>query len=266
MQDALQVGLEAGAGEEAVSALVSQICPTKPSATSSATDEAAEQFFLEVDLGSFAGLPPVLRDFATIKELVKPSSGEQHQKAFSAAVAAQKVSGGKRAVDSVLSAFALSKFGKAKLKEVGKAIEMGAVAKAKNTAADHALKALQDLLKDLKAKEVFSASSATFHEFDKKVSVLANATSSASPGTAAMGESVLHVLNFCIAQVVQEFVKIIGSDWETEKIIKAITGMQDVFTSMEKSWRTWHTETQQKIIQDDKSYTTCPALYLFRAV
>ena len=81
-----------------------------------------------------------------------------------------------------------------------------------------------------------------------------------------MGESVLHVLNFCIAQVVQEFVKIIGSDWETEKIIKAITGMQDVFASMEKSWRTWHTETQQKIIQDDKSYTTCPVLYLFRAV
>ena len=266
MQDALQVGLEAEAGEEVVSALVSQICPTKPSATSSATDEAAEQFFLEVDLGSFAGLPPVLRDFATIKELVKPSS-EQHQKAFSAAVAAQKVSGGKRVVDSVLSAFALSKFGKAKLKEVGKAIEMGAVAKAKNTAADHALKALQDLLKDLKAKEGdVNVSSATFHEFDKKVSVFANATSSASPGTAAIGESVLHVLNFCVAQVVQEFVKIIGSDWETEKIIKAITGMQDVFTSMEKSWRTWHTETQQKIIQDDKSYATCPAWHLFRAM
>ena len=191
--------MELEAGEQVVVALVSQICPTKPSA-SSATDEAAEQFFHEVDRASFNAFPKVLQDSATITEVLKPSGDEQRQtEALAAGVEAQKMSGGKRAVDSVLSAFALSKFGKAKLRDAGKAIEMGAVEKAKSTAAVHALGALRDLSQGL--RDGLVVSSVTFDEFDKKVAVLADAIPS---GNAATCQTALNILTACVDLVVKD--------------------------------------------------------------
>ena len=258
MKDVLQVGMETEAGEELAVTMVSSICPTKPPAISSLIDEVAEKFLLEVDVDNFAGLPSVLQDFATIRQVLQPESDLQFQTSLNLATAAQKVVGGKRAVGTVLSAFALSKFGKGKLKDVAKAIEMNAVAKAKSSAADHVFKAVQEL----HVKHGCKVSSATFCDFDSTASVLA-----VSSGTTAMAKSALDILTAFVASVMQDFAKLIDCDSEQlpKESYTAIADMQDVFTSLEKSWRTWHTETQQKIIQDDESYATCPVLQMFCA-
>ena len=256
MKDVLQVGLEIEVAEELAIALVSLICPTKPPATSSLTDEVVEKFLLEADVDCFPGLAQVLLDFATIREVLQPSTDQQHQTSFALAVQAQKVAGGKRAADTVLSAFALSKFGKAKLKDVSRAIEMDAVAKAKSSAADHALKAVQDMSVTHGQGTV---SSDMFREFDSKASVLA-----ASSGTAGMAKSAWDVLTACVACVLKDFAELINieSEEQSNESYKAITDMKDVLASLDKSWRTWHTETQQKILEDENLYATCPALHV----